>query len=194
MKSLLAAVLTISLTTAPILAGHCHVQQVVAQEYVAPVYQQQVTVAAFLAVPVVAYPIVGAAYAPAVTAPVVAAPAAVQAEAPLDAAALAKEITALRAELAALKSAQQTASLTGVGVLQSRCAGCHGSAAEEKGGGFRLVDDAGKPAILSLVEQRRVKNRVNAGTMPPPKAGSLNDTERNVLLETLTKPMNSASN
>lgn len=91
------------------------------------------------------------------------------------------ELRGLRADVQAVAGVKGGATGDRVGVLRLRCASCHGAdVAEEKGAGFVLLEKDGKPAELSVAEQRRVKREVERGRMPPAPA-TLTEAEKKLL-------------
>lgn len=103
---------------------------------------------------------------------------------------LTKELSTLRGELARARGGNResgTALGSGAGLLAARCSKCHGAtAAEEKGGGFVLIEANGKPSVLSLEQRKRTIRKIANGTMPPPPA-KLDDGERKAIAEFLNQ-------
>lgn len=99
--------------------------------------------------------------------------------------ALIQELRGIRAEIERLRAGQQAENLTGLQVLQNRCASCHGEAnANTKGKGFVLLDKASKGVPLSVNEKKRVAARVGSAgqdRMPPAPLAPLSGDERTAL-------------
>lgn len=175
----------------PAHAGSCFVakQQVVKQVAKQKVVEvKEVAVAQIVAVPI-AFPVYSVGLAPGYeVAPqpqVAPPPQQVMSREPLEDDALdaiRKDIAAIRAELASFRRTDPIS--TPAGLLQHRCAACHGSeVAQTKGAGFVLLEKDGSLAPLSLQEKRRVVREVVAGRMP--KGGTLTEAEKKVLLDSL---------
>lgn len=200
LTAILTALSLPGIVAGPALAGCYH------QSYVAPVYQREVIVASFLALPVVAYPVIGAGYAPAVVAPVApaavvapaisaasVAPAAVAAPVPDDWRAELRKVvrdelrTIVREEVAALDrgSPDRTTRPNLASLALGKCAVCHrADVADAKGGSFILVEKDNALASLSLDEKRKIVAMVGDGKMPPAKSEhQLASGEKAALLE-----------
>jgi hypothetical protein len=67
-----------------------------------------------------------------------------------------------------------------VGLLAGRCMKCH--SAEKPEGELVLVEKDGTLALLSVEQRRTIKRRLDAGSMPPPKVGTLSPQEKTALL------------
>ena len=103
---------------------------------------------------------------------------------------LCQELRKLRLEVARLRGvpvaeplpAPPQQPLTGPGVIGQRCAVCHSStAAPANGGGFVLMDAAGKLAPLSLPEKRRIIELTTTGKMPKAPHTPLSQAEKDTL-------------
>jgi mono/diheme cytochrome c family protein len=89
------------------------------------------------------------------------------------------EVRGLRADL---RAGGGGGAATLAGVVQQRCAQCHTSGKEDRGGDFVLLEKDGKLAELSLNERRRLLRLVQKGEMPPPPI-VLSDGEKKVLVD-----------
>lgn len=98
--------------------------------------------------------------------------------------ALLQELRGIRRELQAIKSAPAGA-VTGLQVVQRRCAECHSQAnADAKGKGFVMLDNDNKAVPWSLNEKRRIGVRTGskgADRMPPHPHEPLSDAEKTAL-------------
>jgi len=92
------------------------------------------------------------------------------------------ELKGLRQDVKALKAAPGAQQDGALGVIATRCLACHqDGTAEDKGGGFVMVEKDAKLAELSLAEKRRITRLVSQGKMPP--SGKLPDGELKQLTE-----------
>jgi mono/diheme cytochrome c family protein len=95
-----------------------------------------------------------------------------------------EEVRGIRAEL---RMGPLGLKQDGAGLLQGRCSACHqDGVADDKGGGFVLVEKDGALAELSLAEKRRVKRLVEQGKMPP--GGGLPEAERKLVVDFMNNP------
>ncbi|WP_149113028.1 cytochrome c [Limnoglobus roseus] len=86
------------------------------------------------------------------------------------------ELKGLRGDVQAMRGGAVAPAGNAVGVIGARCASCHkAETAEDRGGGFVLVEKDGTPAELSLSEKRRLVRLVGKGEMPP--SGKLAEAE-----------------
>lgn len=95
------------------------------------------------------------------------------------------EIKALRAEVQAIKAGPAVeqkkeaapAPLKHLEILQAKCQSCHdANVSKAKGGGFTMFE-AGKLALLTDRQLRKVSTRTYAGDMPPKGQPQLSDAE-----------------
>lgn len=94
-----------------------------------------------------------------------------------------EEVRGLRKDVQGLKGGTPGQQQDGaLGVVGTRCLSCHQDGkAQDKGGGFVLVEKDSSLAELSLAEKRRVVRLVQKGDMPP--SGKLPDAEVKLLTE-----------
>jgi len=95
------------------------------------------------------------------------------------------EVKGLRKDVQGLKAGQQPTQDGALGVVATRCLSCHQDGkAQDKGGGFVMVEKDGSLAEMSLAEKRRVVRLVGKGDMPP--GGKLPEAEVKALTDYFT--------
>lgn len=92
------------------------------------------------------------------------------------------ELKGLRKDVQSLKPGAGSQQDAAVGILAAKCLSCHQDGkAEDKGGGFVLVEKDGALTELSVPQKRTIRRLVQQGKMPP--SGKLPESEVKLLTE-----------